>query len=180
MGEAECKTCNHPRLTDIEGDMRANKPLLAMSKEYGLSRESLRRHWKNHLSGQPQEASPPPSVLPEKPKPPRKPRKAVTRAEKLDVMKELEELYYEMKAILEEQREDGATKYAIEAAAKMNQTLTTIAKILGELKEVEINVLVNPQWVSMRQVIIDSLEPYPEARQAVLEGVKQIEEANGR
>lgn len=175
MGVAECKVCNHPNLTEIEGDMRANTPLLTMSKKWSVSRESLRRHWKNHLSGQPQEPSPPPSVQPEKKKPPRKPRKPVTRAEKLDVMKELEDLYYEMKDILGEQREDGSTKYAIEAAAKMNQTLTTIAKILGELKEVEINILVNPQWISMRQVIIDALEPYPDAKRAVLEGVKQIE-----
>ena len=37
----------------------------------------------------------------------------------------------------------------------------------------QINILVHPEWVELRTLIITALEPYPEAREAVVHAIRQ-------
>jgi hypothetical protein len=50
---------------------------------------------------------------------------------------------------------------------------------LGELDErPQVNVLISPEWLELRAVIVGALEPHSEARGAVLEAIQGI--GNGR
>ncbi len=43
-----------------------------------------------------------------------------------------------------------------------------LAKLMGELNESPtVNITINPQWVELRTLIVEVLQPYPDARQAV-------------
>jgi hypothetical protein len=46
-----------------------------------------------------------------------------------------------------------------------------LARVRGELPEPAVAILVSPAWLTLRTRIIQALEPYPEARQAVAAAV---------
>jgi hypothetical protein len=50
--------------------------------------------------------------------------------------------------------------------------------LLGELDEHPVNVLISPEWLELRAVIVTALEPHPEARGAVLGALEGA--GNGR
>jgi hypothetical protein len=48
------------------------------------------------------------------------------------------------------------------------------AELEGRLAtQPQINILVNPQWVELRTTIIKALEPYPEAREAIVNAIRE-------
>ena len=54
--------------------------------------------------------------------------------------------------------------------------LELLGRALDRIKDVppiQINLLVNPQWIELRTVIINALEPYPEAREAVVRAIRE-------
>jgi hypothetical protein len=55
--------------------------------------------------------------------------------------------------------------------------LELLAKLLGELDERPVNVLLSPEWLNLRTVIVTALEPHPEARGAVLEAIEDKSDA---
>jgi hypothetical protein len=57
----------------------------------------------------------------------------------------------------------------LKALAGLDARLTLLAKLMGELREKHVyNTVVLPEWVSIRDAILAALEPYPEARLAVV------------
>jgi hypothetical protein len=53
--------------------------------------------------------------------------------------------------------------------------LELLAKLLGEITEGQtINVLIAPEWLSLRTVILEALEPYPEARISVSRALESL------
>ena len=49
--------------------------------------------------------------------------------------------------------------------------LELLGKALDRIRDtpqMQVNILVNPEWISLRSTIIAALEPYPEARRAVI------------
>ena len=62
---------------------------------------------------------------------------------------------------------------------RLQGRLELVAKLLGELDESPtINVTLSPEWVSIRTLIVQALQPYPDARQAVAQALSRME-ANG-
>jgi len=65
---------------------------------------------------------------------------------------------------------------AIAAVREMRGITELYAKITGELQAQTVNnIIVMPEWVTLRNSILYALEPYPEARQAVVEAVGRLE-----
>jgi hypothetical protein len=49
-----------------------------------------------------------------------------------------------------------------------------MAELSGKLAaQPQITIINNPQWVELRTLIITALEPYPEAREAVVHAIRQ-------
>jgi len=74
------------------------------------------------------------------------------------------------------------TKYAdprdlvLKTADRLRQQTELLAKLLGELNEQpQINVLVAPEWLQVRSVLLDALAPFPEARTAVASRLLTLE-----
>lgn len=70
----------------------------------------------------------------------------------------------------------------LKAARRLEAELQLIARLLGELAEPQqntVNVLVaSPEWIATRAAILQALEPYPDARAAVVEALKHVAVAN--
>lgn len=47
-------------------------------------------------------------------------------------------------------------------------------RMIGELKDMEINIITNPEWIDFRNELIQALMPFPEARTAVLEVFNRV------
>ncbi len=56
---------------------------------------------------------------------------------------------------------------ALQAIAQARGNLELLGRLLGELQAAPVNILVMPEWVTMRTVLLSALAPYPDARAAV-------------
>jgi hypothetical protein len=58
---------------------------------------------------------------------------------------------------------------ALSAIREARSNLELLAKLLGELDErPAVNVVLSPEWLELRAVVVGALEPHPDARGAVL------------
>ena len=51
-----------------------------------------------------------------------------------------------------------------------------LGKALDRIRDtppIQVNFLVNPQWVELRTLIIKALEPYPEAKEAIVLAIRE-------
>jgi len=62
---------------------------------------------------------------------------------------------------------------AIAAVRELRGITELYAKITGELSTVN-NIIIAPEWVSLRSALLMALEPYHEARKAVLKAVGKL------
>lgn len=44
---------------------------------------------------------------------------------------------------------------------------------IRDAPQIQVSLLVNPQWIELRTVIIKALEPYPQAKQAVVNAIRE-------
>ena len=74
--------------------------------------------------------------------------------------------------ILDKAEGAGELRTALGAIREARGNLELLAKLLGELDERPVNVIISPEWLELRTVIVGALEPYSEARGAVLEAIE--------
>ena len=75
----------------------------------------------------------------------------------------------------------GELRTALTGIREARACLELLAKLQGELQqEGTVNVVLAPQWLELRTVILQTLEPWPEARLALAQAVKEAEADAGR
>jgi hypothetical protein len=58
--------------------------------------------------------------------------------------------------------------------SEIRQQIKLWAELEGRLaSQPQINILINPEWIELRTLIINALEPYPEAREAVVHAIRK-------
>ena len=86
----------------------------------------------------------------------------------LDVVAQLKAINEASLAILSEARGRGDADTTLKAVDRIQRQIELQAKLIGELDErPQVNVLVAPEWLTVRSALLEALGPYPEARQAV-------------
>jgi len=81
--------------------------------------------------------------------------------------------------ILAEAEQSKQYRTALSAIREARSNLELLAKLLGELDErPALNLQISPEWLELRAVIIGALDPYSEARGAVLRAIEGA--GNGR
>jgi len=124
--------------------------------KYRVSNDAVSRHKANHL--------PTKLVLAEK---------AAEVAEAGDLLGQVQDLQARTLAILEAAEASREHRTALGAIREARSNLELLAKLLGELDERPVvNVLVSPQWLELRTLIIAALERHPQARESVLRAVE--------
>ncbi len=153
----KCSICTHPDKLDIEVDILSNVPFRTIATKYNVGRHPLKRHFDNgHIS--------PETIQAEK-------LRKIAYSENL-----LEKLMYlqnEALKVLDEAKdpEDGKPLTILSAIGRLHGMIETQAKLDGRLKELEINILINPTWIALKQEIFLALKPFPDAQAAVFAAV---------
>ncbi len=152
-----CSICSHEDREEINAALLSETPLRAMARRYATSKDALARH-REHLPVHLVKASDAAEVI---------------QADTL--LARLLSLNAETMAILKEAR-SGRVKdneLALRAIARAEKQLELQGKLLGELNDAPtVNILMAaPEWLTLRSTIILALEPYPQARTAVLEAL---------
>jgi hypothetical protein len=64
----------------------------------------------------------------------------------------------------------------LKTAARLQPQIELLAKLIGELDErPQVNILVSPEWIAVRAVVLEPLAPYPEARAVVARRLRQLD-----
>ena len=150
-----CTICTHPEVHAIDGALVAGQSFRNIAEQYGKSATALFRHKSDHL----------PAVLVT--------GQAVREeAHALDVVKQLRDINAATLAILEDARDTHQSALALKAVDRVQKQIALQAKLLGELQDGKtVNVLVAPEWVSLRATILVALVPFSDAREAVVEAL---------
>ena len=97
----------------------------------------------------------------------------------IDIVKQLRAINAASVAILHEARQAGNTETALKAVDRVLRQIEFQARLLGELDAPQVNVLLAPEWVSIRGMVLSALGPYPEARAAAAQQLLTLEASNG-
>ncbi len=150
-----CTICVHDEAHMINVALVSREPYRAISRRFGVSKDALKRHSGEHIPELLVEAS-----------------RAVEVCEADDLLGRIEALQGRTLAILEAAEHTGELRTALAAIREARGNLELVGRITKELDERPVNVLVSPEWLELRAVIVAALAPHPEARVAVLDAIE--------
>lgn len=97
------------------------------------------------------------------------------KEETLNVVNQLIDSHRTTLEILQDSLNEGDRRTALKALEVELRQLELNAKITGQLNDSpQVNFLLNPEFVKLKQILIKSLEPYPEARLKLSEELMEI------
>ena len=156
-----CTVCDHPERHGIDEALVTGAPYRSVAKQFGLSESAVYRHKADHL-----------------PSPLLKAREVEEAARADDLLEQVRNLQAHALDILERAERAGDLRTALAAISQARGNLELLGKLAGELDERPVvNVLLSPQWVTIRTTMLEALAAYPEARVAVAESLMEIEES---
>ncbi len=165
-----CTVCRHPEREAIDQALLNNGPLRTIADQFKVSKTTLIRHKKDHI----------PELL-AKGREAQKEVAAMALAQAADELEEKEvnsadSLFIQLKewinrteAIFLAVEKKRDYKTALKAVREGRDNLEFMAKLLGKITDgTVINIYNNPQWIELRAIILKALEPYPEAKEALV------------
>jgi hypothetical protein len=152
-----CTVCTHPDRAEIDEALVGGEPVRQLASRYGtVGRMALQRHKAEHL---------PAKLL--------MAQAAEEVAQADTLLGQVRDLQERALAILDQAEEAGELRTALGAIREARGNLELLAKLLGELDERPVvNLNLSPEWLEMRTAIVIALEPYSEARDAVLKAIR--------
>ena len=152
-----CTICTHKDVDEINRRVVSGDSIAEIARNFGLSDDALRRHADKHI----------PKFIIASPS-----AKEVTEADLL--LKKIEEYEGDAKRYRDMAEANGDIEIALKAVDRALKCIELSSKVRGLIQDQpQINILVNPQWVELRTVIIKALEPYPAAREAVVHAIRK-------
>jgi transposase-like protein len=153
-----CTVCEHADREAIDRALVGGASNRSVASLYDVSEAAVRRHKANHLPGKLVMA-----------------QAAEEVAQADDLLEQVRDLQAKALGILSKAEEAGELRTALSAIREARGNLELLAKLLGELDErPTVNLLISPQWLELRAVIVGALEPHPDARGAVLRAIERV------
>jgi hypothetical protein len=162
----------HEARAQIERDLAIGLPLRRLARKYGVSKDSLHRHRKR-LPPQLRAAMLAQSLRPE------------VDLDKLRTV-ESEGLLVNLaaqraKLLLWQDAAASAEQYQVASAiaAQLHRNLELVGKYLGEFAQhhrvAHVNMMISPEYLELRSILLRALLPFPEARRAVADAIHRLE-----
>jgi hypothetical protein len=159
-----CTICHHEERDEIDRRLSGGGAISAIGAEWGVSTDALKRHKANHLLPEMRER------LAEDPD-----------LRDVDVLAEMKNLYRRMQNHLERVEETDNWQAIKAFHSEARADLELLAKLIGQLDErPTINVLISPEWLELRAVIVTALQPHPDALSGVLRALEEAENGSAR
>lgn len=155
----KCQVCEHPQRKAIDKAIVEGVRMREITERFEVSRGSLYRHKNKHL---PQRLA--------------KAQEAKEIAKADNLLEHVKDLQAKTLGILN-RHEGKDDRIALSAIREARSNLDLLGRLLGELdNSPKVAVLINnPEWVNLRAAIIDALEPYPDAKRAVVDAIQSAE-----
>jgi hypothetical protein len=172
-----CQGCNHIERVRIERFLAAGASIKGAARKFAIDYHSLRRHWRNHVSAE---------------------ARAAYIAGAGATKNQLEEIVAdESLGLIDHYRivrgglykgfsaaselADGNSMALL--AARLHENFRDCGRLTGELQRgpllnIQNNVLVNPDYSRTIARIVSAVAPYPEAREAVIAALRDIDAAS--
>ncbi len=152
-----CTICEHPKKEEIDRQIVNGNTFRNIAKLFSLSAAAVYRH-KEHVS----------RVLVNAKK-----AKEIAHADGL--LEQVEDLQLRAMNILTKAEAKEDFRAATSAIREARGCLELFAKLVGELKEGQtVNILIAPEWIKLKTVILESLEPFPDAKLAVSKSLERL------
>jgi hypothetical protein len=146
----QCKFCNYRDAAILEGQI-ATKQITQVqaSTIIGCNKSTVSRHMSNCVPKKIAECM----------------RPAPAKEETLNVVDVLTTSHSKTLKILDDSLAEGDRKTALMALQTEIRQLTLNAKLTGQLNEApQVRLLMHPEFVKLKQILIKTLEPFPDAR----------------
>jgi hypothetical protein len=158
-----CSICIHPERAAIDKALASGAPKSETSALFRVSPDAVDRHFAAHLPARLVKAAD---------------AKEVAQAD--DLLSQVRDLQARALSILDQAEEAGDLKVALAAIREARGNLELLAKLLGQLQqEGTVNVLIAPEWLQVRAVLLQALQPYHDAKYAVAGALARLESAGG-
>ncbi|MFC1944689.1 hypothetical protein ACFLX5_04285 [Chloroflexota bacterium] len=157
-----CPVCVHAERPTIErAILEGAESLDQIGQRFALSKWSIFNHKKEHL----------PSALLKASE-----AREVARGDSL--LEQVKHLQSKALELLDKAEAAGDLRAALQGVREAKGCLELLAKLQGELaQEGTINIVLSPSWVSLRTIILRTLEPYPEARLRIAHALSEVDNA---
>jgi len=155
-----CGVCRHPDHQEYERQILTCEITQKQAAErMGVHRSSLSRHMRICVAKRFTQLV--------KPEP--------TQVDDLNVINALTSSHQTTLAILHDSLNEGDRKTALMALQTEIKQLDLIAKVTGQLDETpSVNILLSPEYLTLKQVVVTALLDYPEARLEVSEALARL------
>jgi hypothetical protein len=156
-----CTVCQHKQVEEINKLLINGAPNRRIASQFNLVETSIRRHKDKHI---------PEFLL--------KSKEISDLAQADNLAHYLNVEYQDIKNIKQQALDQGDNDLALKAIDRSLKTIEIVAKVMGLIQEQQINinnqinVLQLPEWIDLRTRIVKALEPYPQAREAVVNAIK--------
>jgi hypothetical protein len=177
IAHPRCAVCKHPEKWRLELLRAGGASLDSLAAKFGLDRHAIHRHWHRHVSDEakakmlfgPVEMA----ALAEK-----------AAAEGDSVLDYLRMCRTVLAAQLSATSEAGDARGAALVAGQLTRTLESIGRLTGQFTQLAGNITVNnttivshPQFATVQATMLKALAPYPEARLALVQALRAMDEA---
>jgi hypothetical protein len=172
-----CQGCNHLERVRIERLLAAGASIKGTARKFAIDHHALRRHWINHVSAE---------------------ARATYIAGAGATKDQLEEIVAdESLALIDHYRivrgslykgfgvasEVGDSNSLALLAGRLHENFRDCGRLTGELQRgpllnIQNNVLVNPDYSRAIARIVSAVAPYPEAREAVIAALRDLDGAS--
>jgi hypothetical protein len=158
-----CSVCAHPERSAIDKALVGGTPYRAVARQFRVSDDALARHRVAHLPERLAQA-----------------QDAAEVAEATDLLREVRALRSKAYGLLLKAEQQGDIRTALAGVREARGCLELLAELEGELdRRPTLNLLIAPEWLAVRGVLLDALRPYPEACTAVAARLGALESSNG-
>jgi hypothetical protein len=176
VSDKRCKICRHPDRTLIEAARVGGCGVDAIAAKFGVSRDGVWRHCKNHISDDARSdylAAVPMSELAAKAA-----SEGVNVLSYFSIVRDILMRQFQLAASV------GDRNATASLAGRLTEVLRAIGSISGEMGSLAANsitinnttVLNSPIFANLQANMLTALAPYPEARNAVVAALRAMEE----
>lgn len=185
-----CGPCGDNRRNELDRRLLemeiSRETFRAISRDFAYSEDALRRHRENHLAIQVADVHATMEQAREKALAEAKERAleeikeeaADSMASRLQnaasFLDQLREVRNKAASFLDLAECAGDLRSAGMFLKELREQIRLWAELEGKLaSQPQINVINNPEWVELRTLIIKAIEPYPEAKEAVIHAIRE-------
>jgi hypothetical protein len=172
-----CQGCNHPERVRIERFLATGAAIKGAARKFAIDYHALRRHWRNHVSAEAR-ASYVTGAGATKDQ-----LEQFVADESLGLIDHYRivrgALYKGFTAAVEL----GDGNFLALLAGRLHENFRDCGRLTGELQRgpllnIQNNVLVNPDYTRAIARIVSAVAPYPEARDAVITALRDLDAAS--